>query len=183
MKELCFYHNFSLRYCSVNLGLFQHQILWQRTLSHLLLSLLVLFQLFVELFVNRKPVQLFTNLLTHSKFCICVKCFKTFLLSIATGWATWRPAPSTPYLFWAPTRMSGQSSNDDGLPDPPTSLHQSSFRMRIQRCSSHRRVVDICTSSSDDNRTPPPVHSSTFPTETHRVPYCYFAQISLDNKK
>ena len=27
VKELCFYHNFSLRYCSVNLGLFQHQIL------------------------------------------------------------------------------------------------------------------------------------------------------------
>ena len=73
------------------------------------------------------------------------------------------PAPSTPYLFWAPTRMSGWSSNDDGLPHPPTGLHQSSFGMRIQRCSSHQWVGDICTSSSDDNRTPPPCIQAHFP--------------------
>ena len=59
--------------------------------------------------------------------------------------------------------MSGQSSNDDGLPHPPTGLHQSSFGMHIQRCSSHQRVGDICTSSSDDNRTPPPCIQAHFP--------------------
>ena len=81
---------------------------------------------------------------------------------VLTGWAMWTPAPSTPYLFWAPTRMSGRSSNDYGLPHPPTSLHQSSFGMRIQWCSSHRWVGDICTSSSDDNRTSPPCIQAHF---------------------
>ena len=78
------------------------------------------------------------------------------------------------------------------LGNPPmmmgSQIHQQVFTNHPSGCVSND-VVPIgeletsAPSSSDDNRTPPPMHSSTFPTETHRVPYCYFAQISLDQKK